>query len=110
MDSAPVFRAPKRRKFLKSTHDDAAGPDVDTQLESSSDDAVGVVRRSKTNRAPKQGMKFSNAAVRNLEDESALALVQAEPSSEGFKDMSTRFVSSTGQVVDVDKHMYVSPI
>jgi hypothetical protein len=111
MESAPVFRAPKRRKFFKSTAEDVDEPQVDAHHGSSSDGEleVGVVRKSKTSRAPKKGMTFSNTVVRNREEESALALLQAEPSSGGFKDMSNRFVSSTGQVVDVDKHMYVSP-
>jgi hypothetical protein len=110
MDSAPVFRAPKRRKVFRSTIEDVKEPEIDAHHGSSSNDEVGVVRKSKTSRAQKKGVMFSNTVISNREEGSASALVQAETSSEGFKDMSNRFVSSTGQVVDVDKHMYVTPI
>lgn len=119
MEAVPVFRAPRKRKITQASqqsHEKTTNQQDEVQ-EATSGAHEGeegkilrdVVRASKSRRMPKSGMQFSNTIVRDSEGDSPLTVVPVDSTGEGSRDMSNRFVSSTGQqVVDVDKHMYVS--
>lgn len=78
-----------------------------------SDDEVGVsglVRNRKQFRKPAGGVSFSNTSNAHVgsEDRFSSALVTSADINRPV-DITQRFVSSSGQVVDVDQHMFVSP-
>lgn len=116
-----MFRAVKRRKLARHHHDSPSGEgspkpsldhvdDEDSMSGSTSSEAdVGhIIRaRNQIKRRPAIGVSFSNAKVasENEEDEST-AMTKAE---DNLKDIANRFVGSTGQIVNVDRHMFVFP-
>ena len=121
MEPVPVFRAPKKRKLIQSPNRRNNDELVSTReqekgaLDESAnldvvDNIATVIRARKSNRSAKSGITFSNT-VRPVDNtDESKALVHADTSNDKLQDMSNRFVGSTGQVVDVDNHMYVSPI
>ena len=135
MEEIPIFRASKRRKHNK-VHDDSTAeiaidqptiseldrpvtegelPRNETQDEddesSNAGGGGGVIRARKQFRRPVTGVSFSNS--RPCEhDERNSSLVKISVSDEAKNrpvEITDRFISSTGQVVDVDEHMFVFP-
>lgn len=117
MDELPIFRAPKRRKFAKPTHaetlSDTTAPvridDDGLSSEGSSDDEASatVSRSKKPIKTSRLGVTFTSNGRNHAEDGDEVALAPVVPADDRLKDMTNRFVGTTGQVVDVDKHMYV---
>lgn len=72
-----------------------------------------LLRARKADRSRRHGVTFTNApnikTGESLEASSA-SLVRHNPEAERLKAISDRFVPHTGQPVDVDKHMFVTPI
>ena len=120
MAGDPVFRPAKRRKFQRPRHptedEDAHdgltfegtggraarnGPPDEPAL-------TEILRQRKTNKIRRQGIEFSamrpNAATGSTVSNS---LTIMEPQGDRLQTISDRFVGHTGQVVDVDKHMFV---
>lgn len=130
MEEVAVFRATKRRKLarpnretpseaahpttLKSSEIEPArlaGPDSEEQNVDDGDEdfeITNLIRARKTHRRPVVGVRFSNSKS-VLEDEhrnvESAALVKADQPPDRPLDITGRFVSSTGQVVNVDQHM-----
>jgi hypothetical protein len=111
-----VFRPAKRRKFAR-----AQRPSEDEELEAGRGDVgsldnnrdisrPGVVDilRSRKTKGRRYGIEFSNARARSSEPTSTEIAV-VDPDAERMKAISDRFVAHSGQVIDVDKHMFVSP-
>ena len=124
MDEAPIFRAPKRRKVIKPTFDSSIpSPNqispgssqltntVNTHFVSDDDDSAKVVRGQRHHAGRKAGIHFTASSHREESADAHLtALVSSEaPPPPKIVDIPNRFVNSSGQVVDVDKHMYVVP-
>lgn len=126
MDEAPVFRATKKRKFARSRNtqaDENVDVDVDINLNKSlpeqlaesiaSSDEVNIsnlLKLRKQNRQRNTGVQFSQQ--KRIEDDDDglredMALATIDPAEERLRNISNRFVGSTGPVVDVDKHMFV---
>lgn len=113
-----VFRPAKRRKFTRTK-----GPSEDSDLEvqrelpASPDnptEAIGApvsaVLRLHRGRARKNGISFSNIVVRTSEPRAPSTDISLiDPEAERVKAVSDRFVAHSGQVVDVDRHMFVLP-
>lgn len=131
MEEAPIFRASKRRKHLRiqeeppedllqveekdqqSAHgpNSRAHPESDDSNEETPSNG-GVVRARKNFRRPVTGVSFSNNKVGNTSSDGnpRSSLVKAtDESTRKPIDITDRFVSSTGQVVNVDQHMFVFP-
>lgn len=117
MDDVPLFRASKRRKYARpkneesenavSEHgDDSHGP---SGVDSQDVDVSAVLKMRKANKARQTGVSFTNIPSRIDQNAEVKAWIKAAPDEEDDKlqDIGSRFVKSTGQVVDVDKHMYV---
>lgn len=117
MEPLPVFRAPKRRRFTKPlqaerpssapplTQADNNEPSSDEERSGGEADAnVSLLRRP--TKHPKAGVSFTSNVRASDEGSHDLALMPADTSSERLKNMANRFIGTTGQVVDVDKHMY----
>lgn len=120
MDEVPVFRAPKRRKFAKATNAETP-PESTTPVRSdddglssqvpSDDEAPATFPRLKKSLKPSRlGVTFTSNDRSHAEDESGLALVPVDTANDRLKDVANRFVGTTGQVVDVDRHMYKPPL
>ncbi|KAJ9651839.1 hypothetical protein H2198_008904 [Neophaeococcomyces mojaviensis] len=103
MDEIPVFRAVKRRK---QTHKQGEG-----YLETGSEDEnISHLVKARTQpRARLKGVQFSNQKSTVAENANEVALIQADSAPSSRHGITERFVgSTTGQVVNVDKHMYVT--
>jgi hypothetical protein len=76
----------------------------------SNEDTPKVMRFQKPRRLRKGGIEFSTSRKQDLEQDSQLesALVE-NAEADLVKAKFDRFTARTGQKVDVDKHMYVSP-
>ncbi|EXJ64169.1 hypothetical protein A1O7_00505 [Cladophialophora yegresii CBS 114405] len=124
MDEVPVFRVAKRRKFTRPRED--VSPDsvqqppalsaderAEPTLESNDNDheeaGSGIstlIRSRKHIRKPVTGVQFSNMKAVHQEDPSpSTELVRSDESEAKPIDITGRFVGSTGQAVNVDKHM-----
>lgn len=115
----PVFRATKRRRLAKpsKTSTEDASPNSQSQAfnetdqlhESQGDDGQHstVIRASRKPRAT-TGVNFSTGSRRLEADEGegAPLVLRAEP-KEDHNAMSSRFVGAGGQIVQIDKNMYV---
>ena len=113
---AALFRHTKRRKLSKARprHEVATSPIMDeisekTEAHNTSDDAVSSdamrFHRSKARRA---GVVFSAANRGNPESGPATSEVSAPDEAEShLLSIADRFEKTSGQVVDVDKHMSV---
>lgn len=120
MEEVPVFRAPKRRKFAKATHAETP-PESTTQVHAdddglssevpSDDEAPAAVPRyKKPLKSSKLGVTFTSNDRSHGDDKSGLAPAPVDTANDRLKDVANRFVGTTGQAVDVDKHMYKSPL
>lgn len=119
MEDVPVFRAPKRRKFAKATHAETPpesttqlhADDIALSLEGPSDDEVpaAIPRYKKPHKSSRLGVTFTSNDRSHAEYDNGLALVPVDTANDRLKDVANRFVGTTGQVVDVDKHMYKLP-
>ena len=117
MEELPTFRAPKRRKTAQRRQGEdetgiAQGKEDRVVSEatntSGEEEVAGLVQIPKPFRRARPGIKFSTNSRPNGEQTEFSALVPADTSNERLSHMSSRFVGSgSGQVVDVDKHMYV---
>jgi len=133
MEEVAVFRASKRRKVARP-HREASpesapratptfseigasksvGSGPEQRNVGDDDDEVEVtnlIRARKNYRKPVTGVRFSNTKdvpedeARNTET----AMIRTDQPPEQSMDITSRFVSSTGQVVNVDRHMYEHP-
>jgi hypothetical protein len=111
MEAVPAFRAPKRRKLAKPSL--AQEPfvqggfhDSDAEARSASDnpDTIQTTLRRPLKPA-RPGVSFSSRAQRHDEENNGVALVPVEDTRDKLRQMTNRFTGTTGQVVDVDKHM-----
>ncbi len=126
MDEVAIFRASKRRKFSRAQRDPLpeiapllpsdetraaanlsnieAGDDDDAKIDVSS-----LIRARKQLRKPVVGVEFSNMRMvrRSDADDSRSVMVQTDQATENPIDITNRFTSGTGQIVDVDQHMLV---
>ena len=113
MPGDALFRPAKRRKFQRIRAElDSADEDAAAACDHPSDEPalLQVLKQRKTSRNRRQGIEFS-AIKANAETDSTIAntLTTIEPKAERLRGISDRFVGHTGQVVDVDKHMFVPP-
>ena len=116
MEELPTFRAPKRRKFAKFAparrpssapplaQGDNDRPDADSTNSGTDDDNVQFQVR-KAFRPSKLGVSFTSNAPAQREESNGLAIVPTDTTSDRLKQVTDRFIGTTGQVVDVDKHM-----
>ena len=128
MEEVPVFRAAKRRKFVRSqdlSSSDSARqstrltPNGSSQRASDDDDGgkdenhfgiPNLIRARKHVRRPVTGVQFSTTKHgREPENELSTGPVRSDDNVDKPIDITSRFVGSTGQVVNVDKHMFVVP-
>jgi len=123
--NAVVFRPAKRRKFKRirlvdedeeATSDESAG-DVMTSTDPDArggpvqgDSSVAETLKLRRIKPRRHGIEFSGTRP-NPSNEGAgdLALTVAQHQDNRLKAISDRFVSHSGQMIDVDKHMFVSP-
>ncbi|EXJ95474.1 hypothetical protein A1O1_00596 [Capronia coronata CBS 617.96] len=129
MDEVAVFRASKRRKVNRAQQERSPEPaalgastpplrvedkqdDTDKPQNEDDDrsevDLSHLIRARKQLRRPVAGVSFSNArTTHNRPDDDGFdsAIVKADQSVDKPLDITNRFVSSTGQVIDVDQHM-----
>lgn len=117
------FRPAKRQKFMRKRpesgdmsdtmageHTAATGPETSGHNSDSNDGASKVTRFQKPRRLRKGGIEFSTSRKQDLEQDSRLESALAENAeADQIKAKFDRFTARTGQKVDVDKHMYVSP-
>lgn len=135
--SAPVFHPAKRRKFIRArrTGSNEQGPDVQETGESSSQtgsrapsaaiasetnaeqgdegDATisDIIRLRKAQKSRRAGIGFTaNNKPSSSQQDSALVPTEHDAEKQRVLGMADRFTGHTGQKVDVDKHMYVSPL
>lgn len=122
-----VFRSAKRRKInrpekekspetaplplstLTREDEDQQKEDGETSIEDSSEvDLSNLIRARRHVRRPVAGVQFSTTKpTHSPDDESAASKV--EQTVDKPIGITNRFVSSSGQVIDVDQHMFVSP-
>jgi hypothetical protein len=125
-EHSALFRPAKRRMFQRARRSTEDG-DVHVglaSLDSPSPEAVErqsdepalteILRKRKTSKNRCQGIEFSTLKLSAVtEPTMSNSLTTTEPQVDRVKAISDRFVGHTGQVVDVDKHMFVlcpSPI
>ena len=110
-----VFRLAKRRKFARTRtasdkddsepqHNVIASPD--NRAEAADSSLQGVPRLHKI-KSRKNGIMFSNTVTRSSDPPATTDTSAIDPDAERIKAVSDRFVTHSGQVVDVDKHMFV---
>lgn len=112
-----AFRPAKRRKFTRNRRapesDELQPPRLDSDsLDNDSEALIAPVadilrlRKTKTRR---NGIEFSNIRTRSSEPPPASCADQAvvDSEKERLKAITDRFVAHSGQVVDVDRHMFV---
>jgi hypothetical protein len=126
MDETPIFRAPKRRKLARPQRDSPPAEPSQIAPESAEiiakhaeqqnqqgaqmdeTDISNVIRARKHARRPITGVQFSTTtAARQSADDAVAPSMDPESNAEKQIDISNRFVGSTGQVVNVDRHMFV---
>jgi hypothetical protein len=124
MDTGPTvieetsFRLAKRRKFMRnrraSKSDEQEPSRIPTASPENDSDALDApvrdILRHRMSRTRKAGIEFTNKRGRSPEPAPPSPEPSAvDPEAERMKAISDRFVAHSGQVVDVDKHMCVSP-
>lgn len=128
MEELPIFRASKRRKHTKTHDDSTAEITIDPSTMAESDRAIGddghaqneedadgesskrgVIRARKPFRRPVTGVSFTNTRASERDDRNSSLVKAADEAKNRPVEITDRFISSTGQVVDVDQHMFVSP-
>lgn len=117
-----LFRPAKRRKVQRSrlrAQDGNTNIEVDSpstepstrNSDQSNEPAIAeILRLRKANKSRRHGIEFSNTrnnAAYEAGMSNSVALI--DPQVDKLKAISDRFVGHTGQIVDVDKHMFVSP-
>lgn len=119
-EHSPLFRPAKRRMFQRarrSTEDRDINVGL-ASLESASREAAEhsldepalteILRRRKTSKNRRQGIEFSTPKPSTASEPTmSISLTTIEPQVDRVQAISDRFVGHTGQVVDVDKHMFV---
>jgi hypothetical protein len=128
MDEVPLFKSSKRRKLARprdreikkdesATHSVSGDqPLVTVRTDTSDDERPGStglsgVIKARTVRRPTGGVQFSTAkATLDNHDDASLALQKLDVDGVQMIDIGSRFVGSTGHVVNDDKHMFVFPI
>jgi hypothetical protein len=119
--NAVLFRPAKKRRFQRSTRPTedgdlhaelAAPPDLPARDENDrlSDEPAltQILRQRKTNKNRRQGIEFSTIRHSTAtEPTMSNSLTTVQPEVHRLRALSDRFVGHTGQVVDVDKHMFV---
>jgi hypothetical protein len=113
-DILPVFRAPKRRKVgkvnLAEDGNDISEATRDSPEAQPIQDHESTVPLSRRPKKPhRSGVTFRSSNNAHTDSE-AMALARSEPSNDRLLDIASRFTGTTGQVVDVDKNMYVHPV
>ena len=130
MEDVPVFRGLKRRKLLRTQQETSLegplqttspGTEVAARRDEQDDanpnphhyeDDVEVstlVRARRHVRRPVTGVQFSTAQIAREDHQDGLQSTETSNQEEGTPiDISNRFVGGTGQVVNVDKHMFVA--
>lgn len=113
---ATAFRPAKRRKFTRnrraSESDESRlgsdSPDNDSEAVNAHVADILRLRKTKTRR---NGIEFSNTRTRSSAPppSSSTDLAVVDTDTERLKAISDRFVAHSGQVVDVDRHMFVFP-
>jgi hypothetical protein len=112
-----AFRPAKRRKFTRNRRgaesDDLQASRLDTDSpDTDSEEPIApladIVRLRKT-KMRRNGIEFSNMGTRSSEPPPASSADQAvvDSEKERLKAITDRFVAHSGQVVDVDRHMFV---
>jgi hypothetical protein len=124
MDAQPdavegtFFRPAKRRKFTRnrraSEDDQQETPRDETTSPDNNGDPVNAtvsdVLRLQKSKARRNGIVFSNTNTRTSEPPPSTDLAVVDPDAERMRAISDRFVGHSGQVIDVDKHMFVVSI
>lgn len=118
-----MFRSAKRRKFTKQLgprargdEDDVDSPPGDSQAahpgpehHASSEDSTmsSILKLRRQQRSRTGGVQFSNSRSAAMEDVAgSTALVPVENLTDNLTGIADRFVGHSGQVVDVDKHIF----
>ncbi|KAJ4551148.1 hypothetical protein HRR93_003670 [Exophiala dermatitidis] len=122
MDEVVVFRSAKRRKFNRAQLQESPEPkpsiesapaeegdrqhggNVDRDNEDGSEvDLPNLIRARKHLRRPVAGVQFSTTktAARTDEEDADMAVARAEQAADKPIDISNRFVSSTGQAINM---------
>ena len=113
-----AFRPAKRRKFTRNRRASESEEPEPQRVDTASPEPdlgpvsvhVSDVVRLRKNKSRKNGIEFSNTKTRSSEPPlSPTDLATAGDDGERLKAISDRFVTHSGQVVDVDKHMFVFP-
>lgn len=119
-ESVPVegiaFRPAKRRKFTRnrrlSVTADSDPQPTDTACSDNDIEAVDApvseMLRLRKKKLHRNGIEFSNTRTRSAEPPPP-APATVDINAERIKAISDRFVAHSGQVVDVDRHMFVFP-
>lgn len=120
MGDAPIFRATKRRRLAKpfKTSTEDASPSTQTQAleeieqrhggQSDDGEYSTVIKASRNSRSTRTGLNFSIASRRTeAERDEAALLVPRGEAKESINAMSGRFVVAGGQIIEVDRNMYV---
>ncbi|KIW95930.1 uncharacterized protein Z519_02996 [Cladophialophora bantiana CBS 173.52] len=121
MEEIPIFRAAKRRKFIRfqqepfeesatttTPTDDAPSAGGDGTRDDDGDEGAisNLIRARKHVRKVVSGVQFSNAKVmQRADDTTSTEAARSDQIVDKPIDIVNRFVGSTGQVVNVDKHM-----
>ena len=123
------FRPVKRQKFLRKrvdepddvpTPDNAVTEHNTASLERQGDgpklldasnhsEASTIMRPRRFQRMRRGGIEFSTSSSQSADKNNSLALSTEDTEADILKARLDRFTAHTGQKVDVDKHMYVTP-
>lgn len=118
-ENQTLFRPAKRRKFQRSrppTEDETlrteltcpespAREDIEYSL---NEPALTEILRQRKTKARRQGIEFSTLRPSSATESTMFnGLMVTDPQVDRLRAISDRFVGHTGQVVDVDKHMFV---
>lgn len=119
-ENSSLFRPAKRRRFQRrrnptedgDLHAEAASPDTSAGEDGShplDEPAFSeILRHRRANKNRRQGIEFSTTRPTTATNATmSPSLATKEPPVDGLKAISDRFIGHTGQVVDVDKHMFV---
>lgn len=114
MDEVAIFRPIKRRKFTRreynqEDHSEQTSSQLDENPKDDSNiDVTNLIRARNQNRSRNTGIQFSNVKSLAIEDDTeSKSLDKAPESTERYKDISSRFVGTTGVVANIDQHMFV---
>lgn len=111
-----AFRPAKRRKFTRNRRASDSQESQPQLMETASPEPnsgaasihVSDILRLRKNKGRKIGIEFSNTRTRSSEPPpSSTNLATDGEDGQILKAISDRFVTHSGQIVDVDKHMFV---